>query len=366
MSFRIPTVLALLFITLILLPESPSRAAEAVSLPQQIPANDPHLRYSGRFDFSDPKAPKCAWPASTVTLKFKGRAAEVEMVGKKGVAWQVSVDGKPAQVLTNDGNAQVLSLAMDLPEGEHTIALVKRTEPLVGTASIMGFRLNEGAELLQAEVPKRRMEVIGDSISAGFGNEAKDQHEKFTPETENASITYGALAARALGAEYVCVAWSGKKMWPDNTIPELYDRILPLDPGSQWDFSKWTPDVVVINLATNDFGPGNPEEEGWVKAYLDFIARVRKNYPKAYIFCATSPMMADAYSKSKDARTTATRYINRVVDECHKAGDPRVTMVDLPAQTGALGFGAAWHPSARQHENSAEVLEKAIREKLGW
>src|SRR5207248_2231555 len=111
--------------------------------------------------------------------------------------------------------------------------------------------------------PARRLEVIGDSISCGYGNEGKDQNEHFAAQTENACETYGFLTARRFGAGYACVAWSGKKMWPDNTVGEFYDRALPADPDSTWEFSKWTPDVVVINLATNDFGgAANPDRAG--------------------------------------------------------------------------------------------------------
>ncbi len=72
--------------------------------------------------------------------------------------------------------------------------------------------------------------MIGDSISCGYGNEGKSQNEHFSPDTENARDAYGAIAARRLGADYACVAWSGRKMWPDNTVPEIYDRALPQDP----------------------------------------------------------------------------------------------------------------------------------------
>jgi len=339
---------------------------EIAPLPMVIPADSPLLHYSGRFDITDPKAPRCAWSASTVRLRFKGTAANVSLQGSNGVRWQAYVNGQPGQVLVNNGKPQLLSLAKDLPEGEHDIVLLKRTEASVGTASILGFQINQGGELMQAKAPPRRIEVIGDSISAGFGNEAADQNEKFSPATENAGIAYGALAARALDAEYVCVAWSGRKLWPDKTIPEVYDRIIPQETDSKWDFGKWKPEVVVINLGSNDFSGGNPEEEGWTTAYREFIARVRKNYPEAYIFCAISPMMSDVHSKSKDARTTIIRYVNRVIEECGKAGETKVALLEFPTQTGALGFGAQWHPSARQHEAMAAVMEKAIREKLGW
>jgi lysophospholipase L1-like esterase len=340
---------------------------EATPLPQAITASDPHLLYSGRFDLGKPAAPRCAWPASAVALHFKGRSANVNLTAQSQVRWQVYIDGKPGAVLLCNGKPQLLSLAKDLPDGEHTIVLLKRTESLFGIATINGFQLNEGAELLAAAAPARKIEVIGDSISAGFGDEAANQNEKFSPVTENAGIAYGALAARSLQADYTCIAWSGKTLWGhEKAIPDIYDRIIPQEAASQWDFSRWQPDVVVINLGTNDFSPGNPDEESWVAAYKEFIARIRKNYPKAYIFCAVSPMLVDKYSKSKNARTTFTAYINRVITECSKVGETKVALVEFPEQTGALGFGAAWHPSARQHEAMATVLEQAIRSKLSW
>lgn len=349
---------------------TPSQTSQVVPdvepLPTAIAADSPQLHYSGRFDTSDPKAPRCAWPACSVRLRFKGTAAHVRLNGSNGVRWQVYVDGQPGQVLVNNGKPQLLNVAKDLADGEHVITLLKRTEASVGISSILGFQINQGAELLQATAPSHRIEVIGDSISAGFGNEAADQNEKFSAATENAGIAYGALAAQAVDAEYVCLAWSGKKLWPDKTMTELYDRIIPQETGGVWDFGKWKPDVVVINLGTNDFSPGNPEEEGWTAAYREFIARIRKNYPEAFIFCTISPMMSDPYSKSKNARTTILGYITRVIEECHKSGESKVALLEFPAQTGALGFGAQWHPSARQHQAMAAVLEKAIREKTGW
>lgn len=346
--------------------QSMKMSAEAVPLPVKVAADDPHIKYTGRFDFSDPKAPRCAWSASAVTLKFQGTAINVEMSGSRTTRWQVLVDGQPTSILINNGDLQLFSLAKDLPKGQHTVTLLKRTEANLGVGKITGFQLSEGAELLPVESAARGIEVIGDSISAGFGNESKSQHEKFSPETENANIAYGALAARALQAEYVCVAWSGKTLWPKNTITELYDRVIPQETKSQWDFSRWRPQVVVINLGTNDVLQGTPDEKEWVAAYQAFIGRIRRNYPEAYILCAISPMLNDQFSKTKDARSAIIRYVDRVVKECRDAGDAKVAKLEFPAQTGEFGFGAGWHPSSGQHEAMAEVLKKAIGEKLGW
>jgi hypothetical protein len=49
----------------------------------------------------------------------------------------------------------------------------------------------------------------GDSISAGYGNECRSEHEQYSPRTTNAFMTFGAITGRAFDAEVRIVAWSG-------------------------------------------------------------------------------------------------------------------------------------------------------------
>ncbi len=50
--------------------------------------------------------------------------------------------------------------------------------------------------------------------------------------------------------------------WFPEIMPEIYDRLNPGDPDSKWDFTLFTPDVVVINLFQNDsWLVNNPEHE---------------------------------------------------------------------------------------------------------
>ena len=240
------------------------------ALPVSINATDANIRYIGRFDCRDPAGPRCAWSNSSVRLKFMGTALNVKLADTNENQWQVIVDGKPGPVIKSKGRGAIYPLANGLAEGEHAIELVKRTEAFNGTTQFQEFQISAGGKLLPVPAARRRLEIIGDSITCGYGNEGKSEQEHFSPNTENGYSTYGAIAARELGAEYMCIAWSGKKMWPDNTIPALYDLTLPQDSMSQWDFSKWTPDVVVINLATNDFGKKIPDENGWTTAYEGF------------------------------------------------------------------------------------------------
>ena len=344
------------------LPTQPVKAdAEAAPLPVAVSPADPYLHYEGRFDTRNAAGPRCAWPASAVSLRFRGTALTVKLADTNSDEYQVVVDGKPTVVLATKNGTNLYSVFEAPTAGTHTVTLEKRTESFFGTTQFLGFQLSGGGKLLPLPAHyKRRFEVIGDSISCGYGNEAKDQHERFSSATESAYLSYGAVAARAVGAEYVCVAWSGRTMWPKNTMGEVYDSALPLDPGSHWDFGRWRPEAVLINLSTNDFGGGTPDKTGWTEGYKTFLARVRKNYPQALIYCATSPMLGGkAYEIAKD-------YLTQIVADENTAGDKNVKLFIFETQDAKNGFGADWHPSVKTDQIMGDKLAAALENDLGW
>jgi len=349
--------------------------AEAATLPISLPPTDAHIRYEGRFDFADAAGPRCAWPASAVHLKFTGSALNVKLNDTDSDEYEVVLDGRPSPVLVTKGGSHLYNIFHAPSGGSHTIDLVKRTESFFGTSQFQQFQISQGGRLLALSPrPSRRLEIIGDSISCGYGNEAKDQTERFSPQTENAFLSYGDIAARALGAEYICTAWSGRTIWPKklaanpsnlaawpkNTMGEVYDRTLPLDSDSQWNFRRWTPEGVVINLSTNDFNGGNPDQKTWTGGYKAFIAQVRKNYPHAAIYCATSPMLWGA------PIAVAKSYLTQIVQAENAAGDKNVRLLVFETQDGKNGFGADWHPSVKTHQIMANKLAATLQSDLGW
>lgn len=342
-------------------PPSPKIETEATPLPISIAPSNPLARYIGRFDLSDAGGPRCSWPADAVELKFRASALNVKLSDSNNDEYQIRVDGKPTDVLTTKSGTRLYSIFRASAPETHTIALVKRTEALFGTTQFQGFQFSQGGKLLPLP-PRlaRRIEVIGDSISCGYGDEAQSKDEHFSSATENADLAYGAVAARALGAEYVCTAWSGKTMWPKNTIGELYDRVLPTETTSRWDFSRWTPNVVVINLSTNDFAGGVPDRKNWTDAYEAFIARVRKHYPQAAIYCATSPMLWGS------PVATAKAYLTQIVQDENAAGDKNVRLLEFATQDAKNGFGADWHPSLKTQALMADTLVQALQAHTGW
>ncbi|MGC9260869.1 MAG: SGNH/GDSL hydrolase family protein [Phycisphaerae bacterium] len=346
--------------------QDPLTPSQAPKLPVNVSPYNKNILYVGRFDKSMPEGPRCAWPASSVTIRFRGTAANVEMAGGNTDYWQIVVDGHPTFRLQLAKHPALYCVASGLRPGTHEVTLVKLGEALFGTAQILGFELSAGGVVLPVAPSHRRLEVIGDSISAGFGNEAVNQYAKFSAQTENAYMAYGAIAARRLHAEYVCIAWSGKCLWPHNTIPAIYGRTLPEQVGSKWNFSAWQPQAVVINLGTNDFAGGDPNEQKWVAAYVRFIQRIRRNYPGVSIICALSSMVSNAWLPKKNARSMCRRYIRTVVKQCHRDGYKKVFFLAFPLQNGQYGFGAQWHPSVREDRYLAGILVKALRDKLGW
>jgi lysophospholipase L1-like esterase len=325
-------------------------------------SGEPAVHYVGRVDTSDASAARFAWSGSGVTARFDGTSVAVELDG--GQEYTVVLDGevRPKLVAMTGMNA----IATGLAAGEHVIELYRRTEAQQGESVFLGFDFG-GGTLLPPPLPTRRLEFIGDSITCGYGIEGPDMNCGFTPQTENHYITYAALTARALNAELSTVAWSGKGVvcnYGDDTssctnpLPTYYDRTLPNRDDSAWDFSRFQPDAVVVNLGTNDFSTtDDPTSEQFQTAYVMLLEHLREKYPNASILCTNGPML------SGTDLTTVRSYISAAVATL---ADPKIEVLEIPAQDGTDGYGCDWHPSAARHEKMAELVTGALESMLGW
>ena len=326
-------------------------------------------RFIGRFHPSaDSFSFSCQWPGSSV--ETVGMAPSIDVAFEpetENDRWQIEVDGIPTGILKLQKGANNYSIPLQGP-GRKVVRLIKRSEAFQGTTKFLGFYSSQQFKSKPPAAPNRSIEIIGDSISAGFGVDGKTKDEKYSPETANAYLTYGMIAGRDLKADVTVIAWSGKKMWPDNDIPSIYDSILPSqtapNTSPSWDFKKaQKPNAVVINLATNDFGKGIPDEKGWTSAYLAFVQRVRKNYPKAFIYLATGSMMSDTWPVGKNHLTTVKRYLDTVQS---LSKDSRIKRVDFAVQDERDGIGSSYHPNAVTQRKMALVLEEKLKQDLKW
>jgi len=354
-----------LFITLFLF-----ICAQAHAL-QRIQADNPELQYTGRIDFSDTNAPFITWAGTSIKANFTGDYLAIVLNDDSGQNFfNVIIDGKDLypHVLQCEKGEKTYPIAWQLGEGPHSLEIYKRTEGADGGTHFLGLELNDDEKLLPPpSSPDRRIAFFGDSITSAMGNEGADNGADHLPSEKNNYLGYAAFTTRNLDAESHIVSQSGIGImisWFDYTMPEYYDQLNGNgNNDSQWDFSQWTPDVVVINLFQNDCWLVDrekridpmPTEDDRIAAYKTFVESILKEYPEAYYVCALGSMDATAEGCEWPG------YISSAV-ELLKKEQP-----ELRIDTCFFPFtGYGQHPRVQQHRDNAQMLTALIRERMGW
>jgi lysophospholipase L1-like esterase len=326
-------------------------------------AATPEVAFIGRTDKSEPGVVKFAWSGSGIVFRFEGTDASVTL-DDAAKFFTVLVDGQLGPNLQTTGGKSSYVVASGLAPGEHEVRLYRRTEASFGATRFFGVELGAGKLLAPPPKAPRTIEIIGDSITCGYGNEGPDQFCNFSADTENHYLTYGAIAARNLNADLVTVAWSGKGVIynygdnKDDPMPALYDRTLPASAASAWDFSI-QPDAVVINLGTNDFSTDDdPSEAQFRGAYEALLAHLREKYPSAFILALVPTLL------SGSDLTTAESYVKKAVATRNAAGDMNVEAHSMAIQSD--GWGCDWHPSLKTHAFMGQALTDTLKDRMGW
>lgn len=329
----------------------------ATDAPPAVPA----VHFVGRHESSAPGQARFGWSGTGLVIRFDGAGVRVRMDNPQG-AYTVIVDDAVQSPLQTSAGAQTYTLASGLAPGEHVVQLLRRVEGHAGVTSVEKVEID--GQLLAPPPVTRRMEILGDSITCGYGNEGADQYCHFSYDTENHYLTYGAVAARAVGAELSTIAWSGKGVVfnygddKDQPLPTLYERTLPTESAGLWDF-KWQADVVLVNLGTNDFSTdGDPTEGEFVPAYVALLEKLRSKYPNALLLCTVAPLLGG------DDKSTSEACIQQAVDQRVSAGDDRVKRIDLSVD--AIGLGCDWHPNTATHAAMGARLVTVLHDELGW
>ncbi|WP_146650580.1 SGNH/GDSL hydrolase family protein [Labilithrix luteola] len=359
----------------------------------------PAIKYVGRYDMSDAAGPKLDWSGSYVSARFTGTevAININVPDNMDTSFMFEgvVDGQDlVDFMVSPGQTRY-PIATNLPPGEHEVVVMRNTEPQKGVSQWAGFDFGPGGQLLPPTVNARRIEIIGDSITCGYGMMGPNATCPFdvevrpnvrVPVTENVYRAYGSIAGRELSADVVTLCYSGKgvvlnyrepkeEQEPRTTMPQYYERTICGDPeGAKWDFTKDAqPQVVLINLGTNDFTrdvDADTVADGidlprFRAGYLDFVKSVRARRPDAHIFLGVSPMLTDKFPLD-NARSEMRDTFGSVADELNAAGDTKVYRIEFVEQGTRYGLGCDYHPNQEVHRIMAEQLVGAIRSKTCW
>lgn len=361
-----------------------------------IPASNPCIRYLGRVDFSDPGTVRFDWPGTVIEARFQGSRVKA-LIKAAAVHFDVYIDGvkvppkagalgKASLFVTAD-QADYL-LAEGMPAGEHTLRIEKRSETLFTAVEFMGLTLDAGAGLkaLPART-ERRIEFIGDSYTAGYGNESPSKTSPTRQDPTgrecssdelaaytNTQATYAVLTAKALGAEYQVNAFSGLGMarhYNGSTaflpFSEYYRKTLISVPGGpDYEPRGWIPQVVLIGLGTNDFstalGTGEaaayPTRQALYQAYQDryrdFLKNLRGRYPGVKFILLATNLWPDDEMKAQVKQVIANEKILGNVDLAY------FELLNL------TGYGCGWHPDLSTHAQHSRQLTQIVTELTGW
>lgn len=352
---------------------------------------NPAVRVEGRHSIEG-NTLMTAWSGTSFTVAFKGTALKIKLKSP-GSVFNVTVDEKTSvlNLATNEESEHLI--AKDLKPGFHTVTVYKRTEAFYGEAHFQGFEiLGTPAPAKLPRPKKRRIEFVGNSITCGYGILDHVKEDAFSITTEDASMSYASVAARALNAEAYLVCASGRGVYRNfdgemkETMLPYYDKVSPLS-DSRWDFSKWTPDMVLMNLGTNDFAMGIPDSAAFTNAVLSLIQKIRAHYPKTPIVLMEGPVLSDNHPPVSDevratlpadyvqeaehgytfrSLTICRRFLDSVRDHLKASGDSQIYRFTIPPQDGTYGYGADWHPSSEQAAHDGKLLANWISKTFKW
>ena len=282
----------------------------------EIPANkklitpdDPALEYMGRIDFGDPSRPVLIWPGTMIDVNFTGTSCAfvIKNINHQELThFGALVDGVMRKFfLKNSGEDELYTLAEGLENTTHTLKLVK-TLASHNYVEFAGIVVDKDAEAVNpAHRYELKLEVYGDSVSAGenvediyFEGHLDDPEHHVNNSADNAYFSYPLMLARRLNAEIHDVAQGGIALLdgtgfftPDHLLGMVscYDKLAysPYEERKQWDFSLYTPDIVIIAIGQNDHQPDpdcikRPDHRRmWKDKYIGMLRDLMGKYPNA-------------------------------------------------------------------------------------
>ena len=324
-----------------------------------------------------------AFSATGAEFVFTGKACTVVFVGDNRAA-DANEDCNHARVAVEvDGvrladtmiDAAEKTVTVEAGEGEHIARILKLSETAMSTCAVKSI---EAENIRPTEKKARFIEFIGDSITCGYGMDDEVAEHHFVTGTEDATRAYAYRTAQALDADYSLVSISGYGIISGYTataeepisaqlIPTYYEKLgfsygvlggdVPQD--VRWDFNVRQPDLIVINLGTNDDSyclDHVERQQHYCDEYVNFLKVVRRNNPGAKILCTLGIMGDRLYpwvEKAASAYTTET-------------GDGNIACMAFTPQLLEDGYTADYHPTAVTHGKAATKITAEIRLLLGW
>lgn len=348
----------------------------------KISHTDKNIRYDGRV-LIDSTAAHLFYPGTSISVTVKNEGSLCALFSSTGdVYYWIEVDGHEAYKVksaahhldvANIDKHEVekvkASVLIPLPKQKppYTVKITLASEGIYHNPEFHGFICcvkDPFPEISRPADKKLKFEFIGNSITCGYGTEVTDR-SPFNDSTSNFCHGFAYRTAQAFDAECMVVARSGIGIYRNygekdsalyyGCMPDNYEKLW-LDSPHQWDFSKFTPDVLFINLGTNDtWEMSSFNAEKYEKNFRKLMNSVTAHYPKTTIVLLTGSMMG----------SEALAAVKPILDKIQK--DYTTTKKQLVYRfdfTPMAGEGADWHPSSAQQEAMSKELIPFVKKIL--
>lgn len=269
-------------------------------------------------------------------------------------------------------NEKETTVTIELPteNEENTVTVVKLSESMYSSCGISKIYTYSDKDIRASKAKQKKIEFIGDSITAGFGIDEENPKGSFSTATENFTKTYAYLTSQKLNYDYSAVAFSGygvlygygssKVKGTENVLSKYYEEAITNKsfdssyPYNKWDFSNNGSDIVVINLGVNDavFCSSYQRKEEFKKAYKKLIGLVRWHNKNADILCILG-----------EVNNSLFPYIEQAAKEySEENADERIYSFSIDFKMAEEGSVINGHPNAKSNEIASEELTKIIEE----
>lgn len=337
--------------------------ASSPVIAETIEATDHRLNYQGRIikDWQNQDV-QLNWPGSRLSFNFSGSEIDITMNGQ-GARFDVLINNKLHKVLnTNYDNTAYSLVNLDSPESIN-VELVKRTETydaMLTIDSLDGDGQFEGNWVNQPHIL-----FVGDSISAGFGSESTKrqctQEEIFN--TSNARKAFPSKTAQQLQASYSQVSYSGLGVLrnyngnqPHHNASYYHDKAGALF-GFTQPFEDKHPNLIVIELGTNDFStnmqPHDPWpdmatfKQAWSESYVSLLDNLRQRYGDVPVIAIGNYVWPN---------NELIPGLNEVQTQLKQQNKAPINIVTMSTNLE----GCLWHPTESEHTVIAETLASYI------
>lgn len=285
--------------------------------------------------------------------------------------YEIFVDGKSVLIGSMDAPEKSVTVFDGSETKKSVVKILKLTE---GTQSYLGIKqivTDNDAKISPTAAKDLKIEFIGDSITCGYGVEGKKAEEPFSTQTENATKAYAYMTAQNLDADYLLTSFSGFGIvsgWtgdgnlnPIQLVPPHYENFCfnwnsKKFEDKKWDFADFEPNLIVVNLGTNDDSYTQDIEERrdqYASEYVKFLKDIRSKNPKAHLLLTMGIMLGGNRLFNKIEKAAA--------DYTAETGDNRLSLLHFKAQTPEEGFGCDYHPSAETQLRCSKDLTDFIK-----